>query len=524
MPADLNYMYDSSGVAPAATQNRLSWLFPTSAVGPHSFVMLCRVGSQASDSFACRFDVNYSSQSGIRLPAVTSNTVTVGVLQEAGNNIPPIIDGVPDLIVHYDWDYGMDLAPYIFDPDNSETELSLILSDNVNARVNSTWNLGIVLNYSHDLLGIPQLLNITVSDGLGSDWDVITITVSDDFPPEMVDYMPDVAFDEDMSCYGFNITHYFFDRDGDSLYYTYGQRHLNITILENFTVLFRGQQDWFGEERITFRALDPTGALIEDTILVTVRPVNDAPVTGTVPDQAGLVNVSWVLDLSPYISDVDNTMAQLTLTVDSDYATINGLNITFRCAAPLNDILTITVSDGAAQAYIQINVLVEAPPVTPDSFPSWVLPPLIIILAIISLLLVLAARRKPVVEQAFLIYKDGALLAHTTNRMIPDMDSQIFSSMFTAIQDFIKDSFKDEKNWSLDKIEFGDNKIFVARGSEGLFSLALVYKGRDKGLRSISKKAIEAIDKGYGKELKDWDGNLDSFRGVRDLLSDTIFK
>jgi hypothetical protein len=348
--------------------------------------------------------------------------------------------------------------------------------------------------------------------------------VSDDFPPEMVDYMPDVAFDEDMSCYGFNITHYFFDRDGDSLYYTYGQRHLNITILENFTVLFRGQQDWFGQERITFRALDPTGALIEDTILVTVRPVNDAPVTTAVPDQTGLVNVSWVLDLSPYISDVDNTMAQLTLTVDSDYATINGFNITFRCAAPLNDILTVTVSDGAAQAYIQINVLVEAPPVTPDSFPSWVLPPLIIILAIMSLLLVLAARRKPVVEQAFLIYKDGALLAHTTNRMIPDMDSQIFSSMFTAIQDFIKDSFKDEKNWSLDKIEFGDNKIFVAKGSEGLFSLALVYKGRDKGLRSISKKAIEAIDKGYGKELKDWDGNLDHFRGVRDLLSDTIFK
>jgi len=38
------------------------------------------------------------------------------------------------------------------------------------------------------------------------------------------------------------------------------------------------------------------------------------------------------------------------------------------------------------------------------------------------------------VEQAFLIYKDGALLAHATSRIIPNMDIDIFSSMLTAIQ------------------------------------------------------------------------------------------
>ena len=190
----------------------------------------------------------------------------------------------------------------------------------------------------------------------------------------------------------------------------------------------------------------------------------------------------------------------------------------------MNDVITVTVSDGALQTYVQINVLVEPPPATPDAFPTWFILPLIIVIALITILLAAVARGKPVIEQAFLIYKDGALLAHSTNRMIPEMDSQIFSSMFTAIQDFIKDSFKDEKNWTLDKLEFGDNKIYIARGSGGLYSLSLVYKGREKGLQDIAKRAIGAIDKAYGKEFKDWDGNMDRFRGVKDVLSEAIFK
>ncbi len=520
----LSYISDTSGSAPVVTQTVLAWTFDSAPEGQNSFNLVCGVGTQMSGSIQTHFDVNYSSQSGIEQIAVRSNSVTVNVLQEAQANVPPVIEGVPDLTVHYDWDYRIDLAPYIADPDSAFSELVLILSDNVHARVDPARNTAIILNYSQDLVGMPQTLNITVSDGYGSDWDSITVTVSDDFPPELVGIMPDITFNEDTVHYGFNISNYFLDRDGDALIYTYGERHLTVTIMDvNSTVQIVPELNWYGQESVTFRALDPSGALVEDTVLVTVNPVNDPPVAAAVPDQVGRVNVTWVLDLSPYLSDVDNALDQLILSVDSEYATVNGLNITFRCAVSVNDIVTVTVSDGYAQTYLQINILVEYPPETPESLPSWILA-LIVIIAIAAIILLAAAMRKPVIEQAFLIYKDGALLAHSTNRMIPDMDTQIFSSMFTAIQDFIKDSFKDEKNWSLDKLEFGDNKIFIARGKEGLYSLSLIYKGRDRGLQNISKKAIEAIDKAYGKEFKDWDGNMDRFRGVRDVLSDSIFK
>ena len=55
-------------------------------------------------------------------------------------------------------------------------------------------------------------------------------------------------------------------------------------------------------------------------------------------------------------------------------------------------------------------------------------------------------------------------------------------------------------------------------------TLTLVYKGKDKGLKSLSRKTIDAVYSKYGEALKDWDGNLDSMRGIRDLLSDSIFK
>ena len=61
-------------------------------------------------------------------------------------NVPPTIDGVPDLVVHFDWDYSIDLRPYITDPDNTEAELFLLFSDTVNARVDATDHLTMVLN------------------------------------------------------------------------------------------------------------------------------------------------------------------------------------------------------------------------------------------------------------------------------------------------------------------------------------------------------------------------------------------
>ncbi|MDI6916486.1 MAG: AAA family ATPase [Thermoplasmatales archaeon] len=46
-------------------------------------------------------------------------------------------------------------------------------------------------------------------------------------------------------------------------------------------------------------------------------------------------------------------------------------------------------------------------------------------------------------DEVFLIYKSGVLIAHTSKKN-RGLDSDIVAGMFTAVQDFIKDSFGDK--------------------------------------------------------------------------------
>ncbi len=143
-----------------------------------------------------------------------------------------------------------------------------------------------------------------------------------------------------------------------------------------------------------------------------------------------------------------------------------------------------------------------------------------------GIFIILKKRRKPFVEQAFLIYDDGLLLTHATSRLMPRMDSDVFSGMLTAIQNFVKDSFVDEMNWGLKKLEFGDHKIAIERDKTGLLILALVYtgKGSEAVLSKMSGEILEEINDTYGDVLSDWDGDMDNLRGIKDILMKHLSK
>ncbi len=122
-----------------------------------------------------------------------------------------------------------------------------------------------------------------------------------------------------------------------------------------------------------------------------------------------------------------------------------------------------------------------------------------------------------VIEEVFLISHSSLLIAHNTRRLKPDMDDDILAGMLTAVQNFIKDSFKDEGDWRLNRLEFANNKIIVERGDH--VYMAVMYSGKlDKdGLQKI-KDTIEHIEEEYGEYLKDWDGDMNNLRGVKDIL------
>ena len=447
----------------------------------------------------------------------SSNSVDVSVDSSTGGS-PPHISGVPPLVVHYDAAYTFDLSPYIWDNDTPAENLTLSFSDPIHAwQGNGTLRMVLLYPEKYDGMQIP--LTIVVSDGTSSDYQTVTVFVTSDYPPELVEPLPDVTYDEDTVVYPFNVTHYFRDPDNDSLVYTYGEVHVICDILPNGTVMFTAEKNWFGQEHITFRATDPTGALVEYTIAVTVLPVNDPPVISDIPPVEVKRGEEMTIDLSRYISDPDNPLSELTLSTNSSFASVSGLNITLLYRTGLDsDTIYLTVSDGNATASGTIGVIIIQPSIWEEIY--WPYPLFLLIIPILAGLYIYTRVR---VEQVFFIYNDGVLIAHETIEDRETMDKDLFSSMLTAIQDFVKDSFSgaEGQGLRLKKLEFGDRNIFIER-AENAF-LAVVYRGRTTGpVERKAKRAISAIKERYGEALKDWDGNMARFEGINEILFEIL--
>lgn len=125
------------------------------------------------------------------------------------------------------------------------------------------------------------------------------------------------------------------------------------------------------------------------------------------------------------------------------------------------------------------------------------------------------ARRRSAIDDVFIIFEDGCLIAHETRRLKPGMDDEVLGSMFVAIQDFVRDSFKDEEDTSLKGMDFGKKRILVEKGNSIYMAAVLHGKG---GLNTGGKmhQVIDGIEEEYGETLSDWDGDLEKLRGVKE--------
>jgi hypothetical protein len=464
--------------------------------------------------------------------AIAEDVIKVTVIPV---NNPPVISGVPNLVVHYDYSYAFDLSPYIFDSDNQTYELTVWTSE----ATNFIWlqqhnNLGIVVNYPESMNGMTIPVTIYASDGMEITSQDIQISVTSDFPPELINNLPDIFFDEDTVLRNaFLLSDYFIDIDGDVLFYTNGTNFINATINENLTVDFSAPENWFGSEIVTFRATDPIGALAEDKILVVVVPVNDAPTIGSIPKQEKNEGDQWILDLSEYINDIDNDLSELVIIVNSEigqgYVNLVGNILIFQYPkGTQEDIITVTVSDGELEAsrsfIVNIKSSKQIVPTIWDLIPwFWVF---LFLIGIIGGAFVFYRKRCVyLVHEAFLIHEKGLPIAHASKEEISELEDVIVSGMFTAVQNFISDAFAgktSEDDWELDEMKFGDNKILIER-SQNLF-LAVIFEGNGHKLRNRVKKILRDTNGEYGAMFKDWDGEMAHLTGVTTMIANLISK
>jgi len=116
-----------------------------------------------------------------------------------------------------------------------------------------------------------------------------------------------------------------------------------------------------------------------------------------------------------------------------------------------------------------------------------------------------------VIDDVFLLHKDGLLIRHFTRKLNPEVDSDILGGMLIAVQNFVNESFASDKGLAteggLDELKFGKYSILIARGKHVVMA-AVVLGGRTVNTVREIKAAIEDLEKNLGTVLEKWSGDM----------------
>ncbi|MFW8740551.1 OmpA family protein, partial [Mesorhizobium japonicum] len=126
------------------------------------------------------------------------------------------------------------------------------------------------------------------------------------------------------------------------------------------------------------------------------------------------------------------------------------------------------------------------------------------------------------VEHVFLISRNsGLLIAHVAADNATSEDPQLISSMLSAIQDFVKDSFNEKEQSSLDTIRFGDLRLWSEVGQ--FATLVSVIRGNPpEELHEIVRDVLLRIHEECSQALGEFDGDSSQLAGVEAQLQTCV--
>ena len=125
-------------------------------------------------------------------------------------------------------------------------------------------------------------------------------------------------------------------------------------------------------------------------------------------------------------------------------------------------------------------------------------------------------------EQVFLIHKEsGLLLQHVAQDSVDVHDGDMISGMLTAIQDFVHDSFGQDKGGGLETLQVGELSVWIEQGP--LAVLAAVVRGEaPEDLRRLLRATLENIHLECYDDLVDYAGDSGIFARTIPLLENCL--
>lgn len=362
----------------------------------------------------------------------------------------------------------------------------------------------------------------------GSDSHTFTIIVAEvNDAPVITYYLPMEVFptvEEGMSL-AFNIS--YFDEDGDSLFINWildGELRRQDVPFWSFEPQFGSA----GDHEVVVNVSDGNGASVEYRWIVIVTQANRAPII----EDYEPMNLRPVLNpdensmiFSVNASDPDNDALTYQWFINGNDTGVRSSTFTFdrSTCGPGTHNLTVQISDDNASTMEQTWTL-DVKPVEETEPPS--LLPILFLAAVIAIVIAFVAfflwkRRQSNIEDIFIVTNNGLLLAHRSREFSPDRDSDILSSMLTAVQDFVKDSFKEKSKYGLKRLDFGDSVIHIKHGK--YVYMAVVLSGEEPpDFDESLGKTLGKIESQYGEALSEWEGELEKVRGMKDMLDDLL--
>jgi len=266
-------------------------------------------------------------------------------------NDEPKIQPISNVSAVEDIPYILDLSSYISDVDTPISQL--IITENSSYVTVS--GLLLILNYPEGIL--YDLIELKVCDGHLSTIQTFAVMVQPVNDAPVILPIPAQFFFEDFDGIIF-YEEYIYDVDNplDSLILSVDSIYVEIEY-DEYELEF-DYPNGITYERVKLTVSDGL-AFSETFIDVYITPVNDAPELAYIPTIFAREDVPITIDLSPYITDVDNHISELTIYDNSPYTTFEMYFITLLYPnGVLSDTINVTVFDGEYSVSRSIQVII----------------------------------------------------------------------------------------------------------------------------------------------------------------------
>jgi hypothetical protein len=467
--------------------------------------------------------------------ALQSDTIRVTV--RPVNDRPQIIQNINMVFVKYNLTYYLYLSPFIIDPDNSLGSLTYNISNphiKKGTSIGGAPRLEMLFPPNADPLSLvftgPYTVevNMTISDPQGASAScTFQVRVTGNAPPQVAVQNPDqlyYSFPENSYLNGsLQLYDLFSDPDDSTLtFYISGQEHVFARLFTDGDVNLSSLVNWSGMETLSVKAFDSHFGWSLIRLFVVVTPVNQAPVIYPVPNiinkGASFRNAHY--PIFQYIFDSDDSYSSLTITVTpAGNAFVVGGDL--YVSLP-DGVKSITVSLQASDGKLSSNVVsfkVGIATTTAEKIGWPYSLPLLLLGAGVAAFFVAGRIPRPyALENLFLIHNDGRLVSNVTREENTMLDKDVVSAMFTAVQEFVRDSFQ-KGEVGLKKLEIGDKNVVIEKGRSAY--LALIYSGWPaRDTFSMLPMLMSDIEERYKERLEKWNGTTKTVKGVDRMLQD----